>query len=147
MPFNARLDPRQAATGTFASVATNGSANQIIRWVPIASGAFINARFVNGTTSSVASGTTAGSAMNVYVYKTAIDTAASVVASARLAQVATLATQAMTLSTSTTFNRFSGGEQYIAEVYGGAGNARDNAGAYIVLDYMYAHNLPDGTSL
>lgn len=147
MPFNARMDPRQAATGTFASVATNGSSNQIIRWVPIGSGAFINVRFVNGTTSSVASGTTAGSAMNVYVYKTAISTTNSVVGSARLAQVATLATQALGLSTSTTFNRFSGGEQYIAEIYGGAGNDRDNAGAYVVIDYMYAHNLPDGSSL
>lgn len=137
MAYNTRLHPQHRATGTFASIATNGSSAQFFQWTPTGAGQIFAARFVNGSTSSVASGTTAGSAMNVYVHKNAIDTAASAVASGRLAEVATLGTQALSVSTSTSLTRFSGGEQYIGQVFGGAGNNRNNAGAYIQIDFMY----------
>lgn len=147
--YNPRLMPLHKATGTFASIATNGSSAQFIQWTPIGSGQIFAARFVNGTTSSVASGTTAGSAMNVYVHKNAIDTAASAVGKVALAEVATLGTQNLSMSTSTTLTRFSGGEQYIGQIFGGAGNNRNNAGCYIQIDFMYAYtqDIAGGTTL
>lgn len=146
MGYNARLNPLTTVTGSFASVATNGSALQVL-FSPNGSGQVILGRFINGATSSVASGTTAGSAMNVYVYKTASDTAASAVGSARLAQVATLATADLTMSTSTALTRFTNGDVYCAEVMGGAGNNRNNAGACVQLDYMYAHAASDDATI
>ena len=144
MGFNARINPQSAMTASFASIATNASATNVL-FSPEQSGQIIGGRFINGATSSVASGTTAASAMNVYVMKTAIDTAASVVCSERLGQVATLGTATLTMSTSTALTRFTNGAVYLAQVYGGAGNNRNNAGAIVQVDFMYAHSLTTTT--
>lgn len=146
MGYNPRLNPIAAVTGSFASVATNSSALQVCFSAERA-GQIIGARFINGATSSVASGTTAGSAMNVYVYKTASDTAASAVGSARLGQVDTLATATLTMSTSTALTRFAAGAVYAAEILGGAGNNRNNAGACVQVDFMYAHAADDDATI
>jgi hypothetical protein len=81
--------------------------------------------------------------MNVYVFKTASDTAASAVGSARLAEVATMATSTLTMSTSTALTRFTDGDVYMAEIRGGAGNDRNNAGACVQVAYMYAQTRTD----
>ncbi len=145
MGFNARANPKSAVTASFASIATNASATAMV-FSPSGAGQIIGGRFINGATSSVASGTTAASALNVYVMKTAIDTAASAVCSAALGQVATLATATLTMSTSTALTRFSDGAVYLAQIYGGAGNNRNNAGCVVQVDYMYAHTATDDTT-
>lgn len=142
MGYNARLNARQITTGSFASVATDSSSLQVL-FSPTLAGQIISARFVNGATATVASGTTAGSALNVYVYKTASDTAASAVASARLGAVGTLATSTLTMSTSTALTRFSNGNVYCAELIGGAGNDNSNAGAMVQVSVMYGHARDD----
>ena len=149
MGYNARLNPPSAVTGSFASIATNGSAHQIL-FSPVGSGQIVGARFINGATSSVASGTTAGSSMNVYVLKNEIASAstASIVAASRLAQVATLATATLTMGTATgtsNVQRFVNGDVYVAHIYGGVGNNRNNAGAVVQVDYIYGHSL-DGSA-
>ena len=146
MGYNARLNPHSANTGSFASIATNSSALKLLFSAERA-GQIIGARFINGATSSVASGTTAGSAMNVYVYKTASDTAASNVASAALGQVATLGTGVLTMSTSTALTRFAAGAVYCAEIIGGAGNNRNNGGCIVQVDFMYAHAADDDATI
>lgn len=146
MGYNARLNPKSAVTGSFASVATNSSSLQVAFSAERA-GQIIGARFINGVTSSVASGTTAASALNVYVYKTASSTTASNVASVALAQVATLATSALTMATSTALTRFAAGAVYCAELIGGAGNNRNNAGAVVQVDYMYAEAASDSAAI
>lgn len=140
MGFNPRANPH-TQKAQFASVATNASSNLPVV-CPAGAGQILGARFVNGATSSVASGTTAGSAVNVYVYKTASSTD-SQVASARLGQVATLATATLTMSTSSALTQFSNGDVYLAEFVGGAGNNRDNAGCFIQVSFMYAHTRTD----
>lgn len=139
MGYNSRLHPFVARDGNgFGSVATDGSENIAI-FSPWASGQVLGARFVNGTTSTVASGTTAGSSLNLYVYKNASN-AASIVASVRAGAVATYGTLALTLSTSTALQRFVNGDVLIAEAVGGAGNDTSQAGAFIEVSYMYAYD-------
>lgn len=144
MGYNARLNPQSQTTGSFASIATNSSAHQVI-FSPVGSGQIVGARFINGATSSVASGTTAASAMNVYVLKNEIASAstASILGSRRLPEVATLATATLTLNTSTSTNtqRFVNGDVYVAHIYGGAGNNRNNAGCSVQVDYIYGYSL------
>jgi hypothetical protein len=142
MGYNARLAPRGARTTEFASVATDGSSLNVL-FSPSLSGQVLAARFINGPTATVASGTTAGSALNVYVYKTASNTAASAVASAALGAVGTLATATLTMSTSTALTRFTDGAVYCAELIGGAGNNNSNAGAKVELFFEYAHAADD----
>lgn len=144
MGYNARLNPMQSGVN-FGSVATNSSAHTVVL-SPLGSGQVLGARFINGLTSTVASGTTAGSALNVYVYKTASDTAASAVASARLGAVATAATAALTMSTATALTRFANGDVYLAELIGGAGNNVSNAGCRVQVAYMYAHTVTDSAT-
>lgn len=141
MGYNARLNPMQAVTN-FGSVATDGSACNTL-FNACFPGQILGARFVNGATSSVASGTDAGSSLNVYIFKNASDTSASVVASSRLAQVATLATINLTLATSTSLQRFSAGDSYFGALLNGAGNDANNAGAILQVSYMYGWSFPD----
>lgn len=141
MGYNARLNPAVRKTA-FASVASDSSTLQVL-FSPSLSGQILNARFINGATSSVASGTTAGSAVNVYVYKTASSTTASNVASARLAAVATLATATLTMSTSTALTRFSNGDVYCGEIIGGAVQDPLQAGACIQIAYCYGQARDD----
>lgn len=145
MGYNARLNPRSHRTTEFGSVATDSSALNVV-FSPSASGQIIAARFINGPTATVASGTTAGSALNVYVYKTASNTG-SRVASAALPAVATLATATLTMSTSTALTRFANGAVYCAELVGGAGNNADNTGAKVEVHYMYAEAATDDATV
>ncbi len=149
MGYNARLNPQSQATGSFASIATNSSSHQVI-FSPVGSGQIVGARFINGATSSVASGTTAASAMNVYVLKNEVASAstASIVASSRLGVVATLATATLAMGTATgtaNVQRFVNGDVYVAHIYGGIGNNRNNAGCVVQVDYVYGHSL-DGSA-
>lgn len=141
MGFNARLAPKRAHA-VFGSVATDGSSLAVLFSAERA-GQMLTARFVNGAAATVASGTTAGSALNVYVYKTGSSTSASVVASKALGAVATLATATLTMSTSTALTRFSAGDVYCAELIGGAGNDNSTAGAHVQVHYMYSWTFPD----
>lgn len=142
MSYNARLNPRSFSSEPIGSVATDGSSATLPIFSPSAAGQVIAARFINGNTATVASGTTAGSALNVYVYKTASSTD-SQVASAALGAVATLATATLTMSTSTALTRFTDGSVYCCDVIGGAGNDNSNAGARIQIDVMYAQAATD----
>lgn len=141
MGFNARLAPKRAHA-VFGSVATDGSSLAVL-FSAERSGQMLGARFVNGVAATVASGTTAGSSLNVYVYKTASDTAASALGSARLGAVATLATATLTLSTATNLTRFDAGAVYCAELIGGAGNDNSTAGAHVQVHYMYGWTFPN----
>lgn len=145
MGFNAKNHPVNIRTATIGSIATNGSSNVPLTWTPTRSGQIIGVRFVNGTTASVASGTTAASALNGYLYKTTPNSG-SIVASARFGVVATKATALMTLATSTALSRFTGGEYYELEIDGGAGNNASNAGAYVEIDIIYGHQQDDATT-
>lgn len=141
MGYNPRANPFIATGTPYASVATDASSVNVL-FSPLQSGQILGARFVNGAAATVASGTTAGSALNVYVYKTASSTD-SQVASARLGAVATLATSALTMSTATALTRFDAGAVYLSELVGGAGNDNSTAGARVQVAYMYAHTRTD----
>jgi hypothetical protein len=136
MGYNARLNPMTAVTN-FGSVATDSSALHAV-FTPHFAGQVVGVRLVNGATAAIASGTTAGSALNVYVMKNASDTAASAISSSALGSVATLATVNLTMSTSTSLQRFSAGDVYCAQLVGGVGNDADNSGAIVQISYMYA---------
>lgn len=145
MGYNARLHPQTADTKQgFASVATDASEIQPL-FAAERAGQVLSAIYWHGTTgSSIGSGTTAASAVNLYVYKTA-SAAGSRVASVRCGEVATLATVALTMSTSTALTRFAAGNIYLAELVGGAGMTSDAStlGSRIILRYMYAEATDD----
>ena len=142
MGFNPRLAPKMAKM-TFGSVATDGSSAGAL-FCPERAGQLLGARFVNSGTASVVSGTTAASALNVYVHKNAMS--GSIAASARLGEVATFATATLTLATSTSLQRFSAGDVYVAELVGGAGNDASQAAAIVQIHYMYGWSFPDTTT-
>ncbi len=135
MGYNARLNPQCAVTN-FGSVATDSS-NLHVLFTPHFAGQIVGARLVNGAAATIASGTTAGSALNVYVMKTASDTSASVLASSQLGAVAALGTVNLTLATSTALQRFSAGDVYCALMIGGAGNDNSTDGLIVQVAYMY----------
>ena len=141
MGYNARLNPHTAAVH-FGSVATDATASPAL-FTAAFPGQVLGARLVNGVTASVASGTTAGSSVNVYITKNASDTSASLLCSSRLAAVATLATVNLTIATSTSIQRFSAGDTYGAHFVGGAENNADNSGLMMQISYMYAWSFPD----
>jgi hypothetical protein len=144
MGYNARLHPHHAVS-VFGSVATDATASPTL-FSAAFPGQILGARLVNGATASVASGTTAGSSLNVYVTKNASDTSASALCASRLAAVATLATINLALATSTSLQRFSAGDTYGAHLVGGAGNDADNSGLIVQLSYMYGWSFPDTAS-
>lgn len=141
MGYNARLNPQIAAVN-IGSVATDAVAAPAL-FAAAQAGQILNARLVNGNAATIASGTTAGSALNIYVCKNASDTAASAVASVACGAVAVLATATLTMSTSTSLTRFSAGDVYGAVVVGGAGNDNSTDGAVIEVSYMYGWARPD----
>lgn len=146
MGFNPRLYPLSAESATFGSVATNSSA-RIPFFVAKAAGQVLGASIVNGTTASVASGTTAGSAVNVYLTKTSTATGSRIASfNGSGTDIATQASQALTMSTSTALTRFSAGDLFFAEVVGGAANNASNAGLFVQLDYIYGHAVSDSAT-
>ena len=104
-------------------------------------GEVIRALFVNGTASSLTSGTTTGSSASVILYKNASSTA-SVIATFNGSgtTVATLASATLLTSgtTGTINGRFSAGDLLIGELAGG-GATVVGAGSYILVYYVYGH--------
>ena len=136
MSFN-RLNPGQTPTATWGSIATNSSGLATASFAPEFAGEVVNARLVNGTTTSVASGTTVGSAVTINLYKTS-SAAASLIATwnGSGTAVATRGTAPLTVTTASNA-RFAAGDVFVADFVGGAANNASNAGAYLVIDYVY----------
>lgn len=143
MGYNARLNPMCAVTN-FGSVATDGSALHVL-FNPNQAGQVLGARLVNGAAATIASGTTAGSAVNVYVMKneSASASTASHLASSQLGAVAALGTVNLALATSTALQRFTAGDVYTALVIGGAGNDNSTDGLIVQIAYMYGWAQPN----
>jgi len=105
-----------------------------------AAGEVVRVLFVNATTSSATSGTTAGSSITVNLYKNASATA-SVIATFNGSGTAVATLGTATLITSgtagTTNGRFASGDALIGEVVGGVANDGSQAGAFIQVEYIY----------
>lgn len=142
-----RLSTKTLQSATFGSVATNSSS---LVPVGVLAGphAIVGATILNNSTASVASGTTSGSAASIILYKTASGTASKAATfNSSGTSIATQATQAMTLSTSTALLRGAGIGSvtgYFAEFVGGAGNNASNAGLSVALHYV--DGWQDGTT-
>lgn len=136
MSFNERVTPRTADVNFAASVATNASTIMPGLVFP-AAGQVVGAYILNSGTAAITSGTTIGSAVTISLYKNASN-AGSVVASFNGSgtTVATQATQALTLTTTTTLLRFNAGDTILGEYTGGAANNASNAGAKVVIHYI-----------
>lgn len=132
------LSPLTVNSATFGSVATNASArNGIMRMA--GSGQVLNAFIVNGTTTSIVSGTTAGSSVTITLYKNASN-AASIISSFNGSGTTVATAGSATLVTSSTANsRFVAGDLLIAEFTGGAANNASNAGCWVQVDYVYGY--------
>ena len=117
-------------------MATNSSANTSIA-IPGAH-AIVGAVIANSTTNTVTSGTTAGSAASITIYKTASNSGSTVASfGGSGTSIATMATQAMTLSTATAQLRVgTGGAIYNVELVGGVANNASNAGLSVMLQYV-----------
>lgn len=144
MSLNERVTPRTQDVNFAASVATNASAIMPGMVFP-AAGAVVGAYILNSATSAITSGTTAGSAVTITLYKNGSDSG-SIVASFNGSgtTVATQATQALTLSTSTALLRFNTGDTILGEFKGGAANNASNAGMKVVIHYILG--LVDGAT-
>jgi hypothetical protein len=138
MGLNERLAPNTNRSATFGSVATNSSARERIFSAPVA-GEIVGARIVNGTTTSVVSGTTTGSAVSIVLYANAS------AAGSRIATyngsgttIATAAVQALLTSgaSGTVNGRIASGSQVVAEFIGGAANNASNLGLFVEVDFM-----------
>lgn len=133
-----RLGPRTILSPAFGSVATNGSST-LLAWVAPAAGQITGARIVNNSAgSTIASGTTAGSAVTISLYKTA-SAAASLVASFNGSgtTVASLNTAALIVNTATAANqRFVAGDLFLVEYTGGAANNVSNAGCAVSIEFI-----------
>lgn len=132
------LSPFTIRAATFGSVATNGSS-----YLPAvraaAAGQVLDAWIVNGTTTSIVSGTTAGSAVTITLYKNASN-AASIISSFNGSGTTVATLGSASLVTSSTANgRFAAGDLLIAEFTGGAANNASNAGCFVQVDLAYGH--------
>ena len=146
MGYNPRLDPLQAQSALSASVATDGSL-LLPLFVAKEDGQILGATFLNSDTTDMASGSTAGSSVYLWFYKTASN------ASSRVAtwngsgtSVVKEATQALTMSTSTDLTRFSAGDAFSWEFKGGVANDTSQLDAVLVVDFIYGHAVADSTS-
>lgn len=142
MPDNDALRPDRLLSATIGSIATNASSYFPVSGPMAYAGEVVAAYFQNGTTSSATSGTTTGSSASVVLYKNA-SSAGSVIATFNGSgtNVATLGTAVLLTSgtTGTVNGRFAAGDVLIGEVKGGAANNGSQAGAYIVVDYVYGY--------
>lgn len=136
MAFNERVAPRINDISFAASIATNASAIMPGFVFPYP-GQVVGAYILNSSTAAITSGTTTGSAVTITLYKNGSN-AGSIVGSFNGSgtTVATQATQALTLSTSTALLRFATGDTILGEFTGGAANNASNAGAKIVIHYI-----------
>ena len=137
MGLNARLAPITYHS-TFGSVATNSSARQLIFLAPV-TGEIVGARIVNGTVTSVVSGTTTGSAVSIVLYANASATGSRIATfNGSGTTIATAARQELLTSgtTGTTNGRIASGSQVIAEFIGGVVNNASNAGLRVEVDFM-----------
>ena len=146
MGFNPRLGPHQVQSVGIGSIATNSSVVHPV-FVAKAAGQILGATFLNSDENTLTSGSTAGSSVYLYLYKTASATASRVATwNGSGTSVATQATQALTMSTSTSLTRFSAGDGFFVELVGGAANNASNADCIIVVDFIYGHAVADSTS-
>lgn len=133
-----RLTPQHIKSATFGSVATNSSS-----YVPViraaSDGEVLDAWIVNGTTTSIVSGTTTGSAVTITLYKNASN-AASIISSYNGSGTTVATLGSASLVTSSTANgRFTAGDLLIAEFTGGAANNASNAGCFVQVDFVYGY--------
>ena len=138
MGLNARLAPITYRGATFGSVATTASARERIFSAPVA-GEIVGARIVNGTTTSVVSGTTTGSAVSIVLYANASGAASRIATyNGSGTTIATAAVEPLLTSgtTGTTNGRIASGSQVIAEFVGGVANNASNAGLFVEVDFM-----------
>lgn len=135
--MNERLGTRSIVSQPIGSVATNASTNLPLAQLPFAH-AVVGATIVNSAANAVTSGTTTGSAASVNVYITASNSGSKVATfNGSGTTIATQATQAMVLSTSTALLRAgTAGAVYHFEVVGGAANNASNAGLVVMLHYV-----------
>ena len=138
MPPFERLTPRTIRSHTFASVATDSSSYAPFHRQPSA-GQVVAARFMNATAGSATSGTTAGSAIAVNLYKNA-SSAGSLIATFSGSGTAVSTLASVTMATSGTTNaRLAAGDLLIAEFVGGVANDQSNAGCYVEVDIVYGY--------
>lgn len=143
--MNERLGTRTVVSEAIGSVATNSSTNKPLVAFPFAH-AIVGATIINSAANAVTSGTTSGSAASVNIYVTASNSGSKVATfNGSGTTIATQASQAMVLSTSTALLRAgTAGATYHFEVLGGAANNADNSGLKIALHYVIG--LQDGAT-
>lgn len=136
MAFNDQITPRTVVTSTFGSVATNGS-SVMAAWVAPCAVEITGATILNGITNTVSSGTTSGSAASFNLYKNASNSGSKIASfNGSGTDIATQATQAMTLTTSTAIAQLATGDKIFAEMIGGAADNASNAGLAIIINYV-----------
>ena len=147
MGFNPRLNPVSVVSPEMASCATNSSARIPFFIAPLA-GQVIAASALNGTTTSIVSGTTAGSSVYLYLCKNGTSTGSRIASyNGSGTTIATQASQALTMSTATAITRFSAGDTLFFEFVGGAANNASNAGLKLQVDLMYAYGPDDSATI
>jgi len=105
---------------------------------PVA-GEIVGARIVNGTTTSIVSGTTTGSSASIVLYANASGTASRIATyNGSGTTIATAGSQALLTSgtTGTTNGRIASGSAVVAEFIGGAANNASNAGCFVEVDFL-----------
>ena len=138
MGLSARLAPVTYRSATFGSVATNSSARERIFSAPVA-GEIVGARIINGTTTSIVSATTTGSAASIVLYANASNSASRIATyNGSGTTIATAGQQPLLTSgsTGTTNGRIAAGSQVVAEFIGGAANNASNAGCFVEVDFL-----------
>ncbi len=142
MPENDALRPDRLLSATIGSIATNSSSYFPISGPMLYAGQVVGAYFQNATAASATSGTTTGSSASVVLYKAA-SSAGSIISTFNGSgtAVATLGTANLLVSgtAGTTNSRFAAGDMLIGEVKGGVANNGSNAGAFIVVDFVYGY--------
>ena len=139
MGLSGRLAPVTYKSATFGSVATNASARSRIFSAPVA-GEIVGARIINGTTASIASGTTTPSAVSIVLYANASDSASRIATfNGSGTTIATVGQQPLLTSgtAGTTNGRIAAGSQVIAEFRGGAAIGASGAGdSFVEVDFL-----------
>ena len=146
MGLNERLAPKTILSGTWGSVATDssamaGGAAPVFFVAPVA-GEVVGARLINGTTTSIVSGTTTASAASIILYANASGTASRIATyNGSGTTVATSGVTPLIISgtTGTTNARLASGSALLAEFIGGAANNASNAGARVEVDFIPAY--------
>src|SRR3990167_6662244 len=125
MGLNERLSPATHKSGTWGSVATKssamaGGAAPVFFVAPVA-GEVVGARLVNGTTTSIDSGTTTASGASVILYANASGTASRIAtwnSSGTIVATSGVAALVISGTTGTTNARLASGSALLAEFLG-----------------------------